>query len=83
VQFNNAENYLKDYLFDGYLSTFLFKELSKKLGMSFDDFLNRPKFEIETIMRVVDDTDKKKNRINENVLKELENSAPKITPPST
>jgi hypothetical protein len=81
VQFNNSENFMKDYLYDGYLTTFLFKELNKKLGMSFDDFLNRPKFEIETIIRIVDETDKKKNRINESVMKDLENSVPK-TPPA-
>jgi len=67
-------------LYDGYLSTFLFKELGKKLGMSFDDFLNRPKFEIESIIRVVDETDKKKDNINKTVLKELEDSAPKPKP---
>lgn len=71
VQFNPAENYLKDYLWDGYLSTFIMKELGKKLGMSFDDFLNRPKFEIIEMLRVVDEVDKKKNRVNEQVLKDL------------
>lgn len=77
VQFNPAENYLKDYLWDGYLSTFIMKELGKKLGMSFDDFLNRPKFEIIEMLRVVDEVDKKKNRVNEQVLKDLENAKPK------
>lgn len=77
VQFNPAENYLKDYLWDGYLSTFIMKELGKKLGMSFDDFLNRPKFEIVEMLRVVDEVDKKKNRVNEQVLKDLENAKPK------
>lgn len=78
VQFNHAENYLKDYLWDGYLSTFIMKELGKKLGMSFDDFLNRPKFEIVEILRVVDEVDKKKNQVNAQVLKELENAKPKV-----
>lgn len=77
VQFNPAENYLKDYLWDGYLSTFIMKELGKKLGMSFDDFLNRPKFEIVEMLRVVDEVDKKKNRVSEQVLKDLENAKPK------
>lgn len=83
VQFNPGENYLKDYLYDGYLTTFLFKELSKKLGISFDDFLNRPKYEIEMMMRVVDDVDKKKNRINETVMKDLEKAAPTLPPPGS
>ena len=77
VQFNPAENYLKDFLWDGYLSTFIMRELGKKLGMSFDDFLNRPKFEIVEMLRVVEEVDKKKNRVNEQVLKDLENAKPK------
>lgn len=80
---NPAENYLKDFLYDGYLTTYLFKELGKKLGMSFDDFLNRPKYEIETIIRIVDEVDKKKNRINDTLLKDLEKAAPTISPQSS
>lgn len=40
--------------------------------MSFDDFLNRPKYEIEMIMRVVGEVDNKRNKINENMLQNLE-----------
>jgi len=58
----------------------LFKDLGKKLGMSFDDFLNRPKHEIETIIRIVDETDKKRNRISGDILKDLEKAAPSIPP---
>lgn len=54
------------------------KELGKKLGMSFDDFLNRPKFEIVEMLRVVDEVEKKKNQVNTQILKELENAKPKI-----
>lgn len=74
---------MKDFLYDGYLSTYLYKDLGKKLGMSFDDFLNRPKYEIETIIRIVDEVDKKKNRINDTVLKDLEKAAPTINPSSS
>jgi len=48
--------------------------------MSFDDFLNRPKHEIETIIRIVDETDKKRNRISSDILKDLEKAAPSIPP---
>lgn len=53
------------------------KELGKKLGMSFDDFLNRPKYEITEMLRIVDEVDKKKNKVSEQVLKELEDTKPK------
>ena len=77
VQYNPAENYLRDFLYDGYLTTFLMKELGKKLGMSFDDFLNRPKYEITEMLRIVDEVDKKKNKVSEQVLKDLEDAKPK------
>ena len=53
------------------------KELGKKLGMSFDDFLNRPKYEITEMLRIVDEVDKKKNKVSEQVLKVLEDTKPK------
>lgn len=68
---------MRDFLYDGYLTTFLMKELGKKLGMSFDDFLNRPKYEITEMLRIVDEVDKKKNKVSEQVLKELEDTKPK------
>ena len=77
MQYNPAENYLRDFLYDGYLTTFLMKELGKKLGMSFDDFLNRPKYEITEMLRIVDEVDKKKNKVSEQVLKDLEDAKPK------
>lgn len=74
VQFNEAENYLKDYIYDSYLATFLYKDLGKKLNMSFDDFINRPRYEIESILRVVNEVDIQKNKINESILQNLEKS---------
>lgn len=74
MQFNEAENYLKDSLYEAYLSTFLHRDISKKLGMSFDDFINRPKYEIDSMLKLIDEIDKKKNALNENMLKSLENT---------
>lgn len=51
------------------------KDLGKKLNMSFDEFINRPRYEIELILKVVDELDKKKNAINENLLNNLANEA--------
>lgn len=63
---------MKNYLYDGYLSTFIYREIGKKLNISFDEFLARPRYEIESIIRIVEDIDKKKMRANENALTELE-----------
>jgi len=42
--------------------------------MSFDEYLNRPRYEIEAIHRIVDTMEKKKNSINERMLDKLEKS---------
>lgn len=52
----------------------MYREIGKKLNMSFDDFINRPKYEIEMMMKVISDVDAKKNKVSENMLQSLENS---------
>jgi len=65
-------------MYDNYLSLFIYKDLGKKLNMSFDEFINRPRFEIDSIMSIVDEIDKLKNKVAESRLKELEDSNPDI-----
>lgn len=73
VKYNVAEEFDKDFIYDGYLRLFLYRELGKKLHMSFDDFINRPRYEINRILRIVDEIDKKKMHASEKMIKELEN----------
>lgn len=47
--------------------------------MSFDDFIARPRHEIEIMLRVIEEADKKKIKINEGLVKELHDQAPKPT----
>lgn len=42
--------------------------------MSFDDFLNHPRYEIESMIKVIDEVTKQKNKANESMLKNLENA---------
>lgn len=79
MQFNEAEDYLSRTLYEGYLSTFIYRELGKKLHMSFDDFINRPRHEIEMMIKVIEEADKKKVKVNEGLLQDLKTA----TPPST
>ena len=74
VQFQPAEEYMQNYLYDNYLSTFIYRDLGKKLNMSFDDFISRPRYEIEAILRVTAAIDEKKAKTNEDMLKSLESS---------
>lgn len=77
VRFNKAEDYFTGTNYEGYLSIFLHRELGKKLNMSFDDFINRPRYEIETMLKVSEDLDKKKLEANKAALDELENTGAK------
>ncbi len=74
VQFHPAEEYMQNYLYDNYLSTFIYRDLGKKLNMSFDDFISRPRYEIEAIIRVTSVIDEKKAKTNEDMLKSLESN---------
>lgn len=47
--------------------------------MSFDDFINRPKYEIEAIVRVINEVDNKRNTINNSILEDLEKSTPNFS----
>lgn len=77
VQFNKSEQYIKNYLYDSYLKTFLYLEIGKKLNMSFDEFLARPRYEIESMIRIVKEIDERRNKTTENIMKNLETKTPK------
>lgn len=75
VLFNDAEKYLDNYLFDNYFNTFLYKEIYARTGLSFDEFLDKPRYEIEKIFRLVDDYNKKKSAVASSVTNDLESAA--------
>lgn len=77
MQFNEKENFFTDGLYEGYLSTFIYRDIGKKLNMSWDDFISRPRHEIEIMLKVIEEADKRKQRINETLMKDLEQSVPK------
>lgn len=71
---------MKNYLYDGYLTTFVNRDLGKYLNMSFDEFICRPKYEIEAMIRVISGIQEKKNAATSKALSELENSKSKPPP---
>ena len=73
VQFNEAEQYIKGGLFEHYLELFLLKGLASRLSMSFDEFLARPRYEIESILSVADEVNKRKMETEEGALTQLKN----------
>lgn len=77
VKFHPVEQYHKDFLYDGHLSTFIYRDIGRKLNISFDEYIARPRYEIEAILRVIDHIDSKKAKANEDMLRDLEQSASK------
>lgn len=69
---NPSEKYMDNFIYDGHLANFLYRDVGKKLNMSWDDFINRPRHEIEAIFRVMEDIDKRRESVNESLLKDLE-----------
>jgi hypothetical protein len=63
VSFNKAENYLKDYLYDSYLTLFIEKKIGSSVNISFDEFINRPRYELESIVNIVMEIDKIKSEV--------------------
>lgn len=72
VLFHDSEKYLDDYLYDNYLTAFIYKEVYSRTGLSFDEFLDKPRFEIEKILSIVDDYNRKRPEVASSVLNELE-----------
>jgi hypothetical protein len=77
VQYNECENHLNDSMFSVYLSIFLYKEIGKHLHISFDDFINRPKYEIELIIKTMNEYMEKKNKDTKNILDSIKQEIPK------
>jgi len=55
------------------MRTYLYKEIGKKLGISFDEFISRPRHQIESIVRVVDEFTKTKEKDTAEIFKKISN----------
>lgn len=64
-------------MYDNYLKIYIFNDIYKKTGLTFDDYLNRPRYEIEAINKIVMETNKEKMKANEDANKELERTVRK------
>ena len=71
VQYNACENYIDHFLYESYLEVFLYKNVYKYTGINFDDFLDRPRFEIEKILYSIEGFRKKESSVNEDALTQL------------
>jgi hypothetical protein len=74
VQFNDCENYIRDGIYEQYLTAYIYREVYKKLGMTFEEWIDQPRYKIESQMNVLNEYDKKKQKIQEDTLETLESS---------
>lgn len=71
VRFNEAEKFTDHYLFESYMELFLYKKVNKHLGLSFDEFIDRPRYEIDTMITTIDKVSKQEDSVNENLINQM------------
>ena len=72
VTMHESEKYMAGFLYESWLRTYLYRDIGSKLHMSFDQFIDRPRDAIETIVRIVDEIETKKNKANERFLNDVQ-----------
>lgn len=71
-KFTEKSKFLDGFIFEGRLRNFIYKDISKVTGMSFDDYLCRPRYEIELIDSIVEQIGKERAKQNQQLLDDLE-----------
>lgn len=74
VKFNEPEKFMDHYLYESYLELYLYKSVRKYLGISFDDFLNRPRYEIEKMVDVLETFRQKEKEISDAAVQNLKDA---------
>lgn len=74
VKFNEPERFMDHYLYKSYLELYLYKSVRKYLGISFDDFLNKPRYEIEEIIEVLEAFRQKEKEISDAAIDKLKDA---------
>lgn len=77
---NPAEKFVDGFLYEGHLRNFLYRDIHKKLGITFDDYINRSRYEIDLINKIIEETDSVKAKTNETVLAELSKNKDQAKP---
>lgn len=77
VMFQENEKFMDHYLMDSYLELFLYKKVNKYLGITFDEFIDRPRYEIDKMIGVVEAFMAKESSIATDLTNDLANQAKK------
>lgn len=82
VKFNKAEKYRQNFLYDNYIKIYAYRGIHQKFGITVDEYLNRPRYEIEELNRIAEEMDKKKVESNDDAMQELEKEHKKLNKPT-
>lgn len=74
VAFNESEKFENHYLLETYLDLFLYKKVNKYLGLTFDEFIDRPRYEIDKMITAIDGIMSKEASTGEGVLNDITNA---------
>lgn len=72
VLVNEAETFEKNSKYELYFNTFILQEVHKKTGLNFDEFIARPKVQIDRILRLIEVYDARKLKAGQNALEKME-----------
>lgn len=73
VELHSNEDFIKNNLYEHYLNVFVALDIYTKLGISFDEFINKPKYEIEAIIKVIENLRQKEDKIRKEVNEKISN----------
>lgn len=82
-KFTSKSKFIDGFIYEGRLRNYIYKDIYKHTGMSFDDYLARPRYEIDLIDRVVEQVGKERAKKNQELLDTLSNDANKAKENST
>lgn len=72
IGFNESEKYMDDYLYDGWLKTYIYRDLGTILHISFLEFINQPRYVIEKQIAIAIEISNKKNQANKSFLDDIQ-----------
>lgn len=72
VKFNEGEKFNDHLLLDSYIDLFLYKKVNKYLGLTFDQFIDRPRYEIDKLVTAIERIMVSEANAQQNTLNDLD-----------
>lgn len=61
------------------MELYIYREINKYLGITFDDFISRPRYEIKLILKNINKFLDKKNKLTSEIMENITKENSKIT----